>query len=665
MDPVTPGQMWSFSEERRHHPQSTEREPFTQCILRSLGLEEAHGPSIHRQRGLDYRHRSYSSTSMDQAKEIIYRKTLCRDAPEIPSHHQRAASTGMLQSSVPPQRASLFPPTAEQDKANMQSTLPMFSPPWAVWVNTRDASLAADSIHRKWSAEGSIKTIHVLPKQKCPCPHFFLRENALHAKETSWIGMRKGQSQETVETWPDTSSPQPTRSLWIGNVSSHITVFSLEQLFYAYGSIESVRILSLKNCAFINFKQTESAVAAKQAMTRSSRSTLLKGTRIGFAKTPTLRMSSQSSERATEKKSNTPQRVADHGQSLLQELQGLQGLQGILEECGVEDALTAATCNTSIPPVPKRNTLLKQERSKLREMKRKLAEDVSEAAADAIACQCIEDIVELCSVQHLFKKCSEQIRTSILERLGPHLASWSVHKNGTWAAQKIIEKTTSSPHNKIQLLCRSLQPYTPSLMLDPLGNYAIQCCLSLGPEHTPFLFHALACHMLLIAQGRFGARAVRRILESPLVTRQQQQQIVASSLLYHLPVLAMHANGAILFTWLLESNQMKDHLHVMASVLVPHLPTLCTHKLGSHMVLKLINQATCARTQHLILTHLMDLTVIHSVLADTVRGLLFIQKTCKSPFLPSLLQHSFVEVVCCALTDHHGLHYTKLWHELI
>jgi len=42
-------------------------------------------------------------------------------------------------------------------------------------------------------------------------------------------------------------------------------------------------------------------------------------------------------------------------------------------------------------------------------------------------------------VQKLFEKCSPTPRFAMLERITPHLAMIGIHKNGTRAAQKIIE----------------------------------------------------------------------------------------------------------------------------------------------------------------------------------------------------------------------------------
>ena len=79
-------------------------------------------------------------------------------------------------------------------------------------------------------------------------------------------------------------------------------------------------------------------------------------------------------------------------------------------------------------------------------------------------------------VQKLFEKCSVEPRISMLERLAPHLAMIGIHKNGTWAAQKIIE-CVQSPE-EVALIAQNLRAYAPPLLLDQFGNYVVQCALT-------------------------------------------------------------------------------------------------------------------------------------------------------------------------------------------
>lgn len=77
----------------------------------------------------------------------------------------------------------------------------------------------------------------------------------------------------------------PSRALWLGNINPSISVPDLVQLFSTYGQVESARILSDKECAFVNFTTKESAVAAKNDL-ESRLGSKLGGTpvRVGFGK---------------------------------------------------------------------------------------------------------------------------------------------------------------------------------------------------------------------------------------------------------------------------------------------------------------------------------------------------------------------------------------------
>jgi hypothetical protein len=109
----------------------------------------------------------------------------------------------------------------------------------------------------------------------------------------------------------------------------------------------------------------------------------------------------------------------------------------------------------------------------------------------------------------------------MLELIGPHLAANSIHKNGTWATQKIID--LAKTQKQIELIRQNLQPYIPPLLLDQFGNYAVQCYLRLGEvADNGFIFDAMAENLMVIAQGRFGARSMRGILESEYVTQNQK-----------------------------------------------------------------------------------------------------------------------------------------------
>ena len=73
--------------------------------------------------------------------------------------------------------------------------------------------------------------------------------------------------------------------MWLGNITPSLSVPDLVQLFACYGTVESARILSDKECAFVNFTSVESAVAAKNDLETRLGSKLQGATvRVGYGK---------------------------------------------------------------------------------------------------------------------------------------------------------------------------------------------------------------------------------------------------------------------------------------------------------------------------------------------------------------------------------------------
>lgn len=119
----------------------------------------------------------------------------------------------------------------------------------------------------------------------------------------------------------------------------------------------------------------------------------------------------------------------------------------------------------TIPAAPELGQSRKVDIAKLRDIRKRLDNgQISVKELEVIAVECLDELVELCSgkmetmlrqteinpylsidyigntvIQRLFEKCSEMTKSLMLERVAPYLASIGVHKNGTWAAQKIID----------------------------------------------------------------------------------------------------------------------------------------------------------------------------------------------------------------------------------
>ncbi|KAF3938201.1 hypothetical protein ABW19_dt0203072 [Dactylella cylindrospora] len=79
----------------------------------------------------------------------------------------------------------------------------------------------------------------------------------------------------------------PTRALWLGNIPASTTTSSLMAIFQAYGPIESARVLTHKNCGFVNFERLDSAVQSRSMLNGKEIFPGAGPVRIGFAKVPT------------------------------------------------------------------------------------------------------------------------------------------------------------------------------------------------------------------------------------------------------------------------------------------------------------------------------------------------------------------------------------------
>jgi protein JSN1 len=154
---------------------------------------------------------------------------------------------------------------------------------------------------------------------------------------------------------------------------------------------------------------------------------------------------------------------------------------------------------TTIPLVSERPHNRRWDASKLRELRKRLdsgtmtVEEIDQVASDFLegeivdlasdwlgntVCCCYQFTLlpltysSLQVVQKLFERCSPVPRFAMLERITPNLAMIGIHKNGTWAAQKIIE-CVQSPE-EVALIAQNLRPYAPPLLLDQFGNYVVQ-----------------------------------------------------------------------------------------------------------------------------------------------------------------------------------------------
>ncbi|KAH7916035.1 hypothetical protein BJ138DRAFT_1053629 [Hygrophoropsis aurantiaca] len=645
-------------------------------------------------------------------------------------------------------------PKSENTSSQIQT------PTRSLWIGNLDSAVTSEQLIHVFAPYGAIESLRLLPEKECGFVNFVDQADAIRAKDDVLnrlggnIGMPNGQTvrigfgkadsapvapaKGSTVTSSGATSPSgvskstspglggmdaqlqstPTRALWIGSIPSTTTPATILSVFSPYGPIESARVLTHKNCGFINFERLDDAVRARKALNgRDVLGSDVGAIRIGFAKVP-VKNGQEGNNGPDESPSVTVQGIGDlsvgatihalrsvkgastipadqqvlggnvenYRSNLLLHMigSGMHNLayvsDGLAKPAGwtpsvteqqmIMKELTAGSPDaeadiqalsefrpptmyyTTIPLVSERPNNRRWDASKLRELRKRLdsgtmtVEETDQVAGDFLD----GEIVDLASdwlgntvVQKLFEKCSPAPRFAMLERITPHLAMIGIHKNGTWAAQKIIE-CVQTPE-EVSLIVQNLRAYAPPLLLDQFGNYVVQCCLRFGAPANDFIFDAMVDRMWEVAQGRFGARSMRACLESPHITLSQQRRIATTVILNSIP-LATNPNGALLLTWLLDTSAFPSRYNLLAPRFTPHLSHLCTHKLASLTVLRIVNQKIEPEASRQIVQALFSSPgdhVLTDVLGDQVNGVAVVHKILTSPFLDPIEKQIYIE----------------------
>ncbi|KAL9036424.1 MAG: hypothetical protein Q9214_006138 [Letrouitia sp. 1 TL-2023] len=532
---------------------------------------------------------------------------------------------------------------------------------------------------------------------------------AVRALQLNGLGSRSA-----AEGFDENNQNSPTRALWLGNIPASTTVTSLQAIFQMYGNIESTRVLIHKSCGFVNFENVESAIQAKSSLNGKEIFPGAGPVRIGYAKAPSGSVSgTPGNNGALQSRSPDPfvesaadgtdihgpdgstrrgaSRVRSQSTAAAPEVPELSELKDeilhIVRDFGassqdqvqisstIDAAIAFNSFEPEIAPVPEPSHTRVHDAPKLREIRKRIDNNaISQAEIEEIAIGMLPEIAELSSdylgntvVQKLFEFCSEAVKEKMLLQIDPHLAEIGVHKNGTWAAQKIID--VARMPKQIEIIVNSLRPYTVALFLDQYGNYVLQCCLKFGYPWNNFIFETMLSRMWEIAQGRFGARAMRACLESHHATK-EQQRMLASAIALHSVQLATNANGALLLTWLLDTCTFPRRRMVLAPRLVPHLVHLCTHKVAYLTVLKVINQRNEPEARDTVLQALFfseNDQILEEILSDQACGATLIFKILTTPFFDENLRADVVNNVrnvLCKLKASPAQGYKRLMDEV-
>jgi protein JSN1 len=279
---------------------------------------------------------------------------------------------------------------------------------------------------------------------------------------------------------PDDGLEGPTRALWLGSIPPSTTVSTLMEMFKSHGPIISARVLTHKNCGFVNFERLESAISAKAMMHNKE---IFPGNgpiRINFAKPPSpsgtpgpdgafpspspdpFMKGQETGTNGVDANGTGPGVISRPGTAPLT-MKALADMKSdildIVREFGATEedqikithslgrAITYNQFQPEIPSVqePAHNRI--HDAPKLRDIRKRIDnQSWSPAEIESIAMDMLPEIAELSSdylgntvVQKLFEHCSDDMRDAMLTEIAPHMAEIGVHKNGTWAAQKIID----------------------------------------------------------------------------------------------------------------------------------------------------------------------------------------------------------------------------------
>ncbi|KAJ3414703.1 hypothetical protein HDV05_006140 [Chytridiales sp. JEL 0842] len=594
---------------------------------------------------------------------------------------------------------------------------PHQAPTRSVWVGNVDPTLTPSDLLQIFAQFGPIESLRILSDKECAFVNFFTTEDAMRAKD-EMQGARIGSTVVKlgfgkVDAINDIQNMQPTQSLWIGNIPATTDPADLEYLFSAFGPIESARVLTHKNCGFVNFDRLEDAIEARKHMNgKEVGGCVLK---IGFAKVPDMKPANSTAGTSvtvvgaggtttttittTSLSSACPSSASPSGNSATSSLgSGPQSISPERSSSGVhlpvrinsvDSTTTGSAASPSInavkstpaaedataesldaahtmfpadqyasqlPALPEANPNRRIDQNRLREMRKKLEGNLSVKEVEGMFAEVVGETVDLCTdyignvvIQKILEKSNDHHRLLLIEQVAPHIASIGVHKNGTWVVQKMIDTAKTTP--EILAITNAIRPFTPPLLLDQFGNYVVQCCLRLGTQRNQFVFDALHTKCTEIGLGRFGARAMRACLESQYTTKRQQKH-VAIAIAQHAVALSMNPNGAILVTWLMDTSSLPGRFRVLAPKLVPHVASLCNHKLGSATILKLVNQRVELEARDMIVNEIFKKEeTLKEILADAVQGVALIQKVLASGCASTDEKIQFAERVRAALSQ--------------
>lgn len=216
--------------------------------------------------------------------------------------------------------------------------------------------------------------------------------------------------------------------------------------------------------------------------------------------------------------------------------------------------------------LPEQLSIRKFDTPRLREIRKQLdGNQLSRLKVEELALAMYEELPELASdylgntiVQKLMDICSPTVRDVMIKHLAPYLAQMGAHKNGTWAAQKMINTVVSDREKWI--ISEALSKYCTQLFNDQYANYVVHGVLKFGKPYNDFITETIMATFMEISRSRFGARAVRTCLESDAISKESTVAICACILTWCWELM-MDPNGSLLITWFLDTCTAVSNRH--------------------------------------------------------------------------------------------------------
>ncbi|KAL3237147.1 Jsn1p [Nakaseomyces bracarensis] len=315
---------------------------------------------------------------------------------------------------------------------------------------------------------------------------------------------------------------------------------------------------------------------------------------------------------------------------------------------------------------------------KLRELRKAIdSNSMSDIEIEQLAIAMLDELPELSSdylgntiVQKLFEHSSDVIKDIMLRKTGKYLASMGVHKNGTWACQKMITMATTP--RQIMLVTEGIRDYCTPLFNDQFGNYVIQCVLKFGYPWNSFIFESILTNFWTIVQNRYGARAVRACLETHDIVTMEQTLVLSAIIVLYAEYLTTNSNGTLLVTWFLDTCVLPNRHSILTPRLITHIVDLCKHRLASLTILKILNYRGDDAARKSILSTVFGncdteepQKNLFQILCDANYGPTFVYKVLSMPLLEDDIRiHIITQVRKVLMENPSAQHHRRLMEEV-